>query len=96
MENESDACDAVRDTTLGLPLDVDYDALKTKALNGGVDWVPPGFVYLDGTLLFVFVSAPTCTLLDVSVPRPAAQFSVFPTVCGSQNVLSQHMLCELE
>lgn len=48
---ESDACDAVRDTTLGLPLDVDYDALKTKALNGGVDWVPPAFVYLDGTHL---------------------------------------------
>lgn len=48
-ENESDACDAVRDTTLGLPLDVDYDALKTKALAGEVDWVPPAFVYLDGT-----------------------------------------------
>eukprot|EP00903_Cladosiphon_okamuranus_P014013 g13031.t1 len=49
-DNKSDACDAVRDTTLGSPLDVDYDALKTKALNGGVDWVPPAFVYLDGVI----------------------------------------------
>ncbi|CAM9610829.1 unnamed protein product, partial [Ectocarpus sp. 12 AP-2014] len=49
-DNESDACDDVRDTTLGLPLDIDYDALKTKALAGQVDWVPPAYVYLDGTI----------------------------------------------
>lgn len=48
VDNESDACDAVRGTTLGLPLVVDYDELKTKAAGGEVDWAPPSFVYLDG------------------------------------------------
>ncbi len=62
MENESNACDAVRDTTLGEPLDVDYDALKTKALAGEVDWVPPAFVYLDGT-----IDACRCRFTIVSV-----------------------------
>lgn len=50
MDNESDACDAVRGTTLGLPADIDYDALKEKALEGDVDWVPPAFTYSDGKL----------------------------------------------
>ena len=50
VDNESDACDAVRGTTLGLPLDIDYDALKEKALEGEVDWVPPAFTYSDGNL----------------------------------------------
>lgn len=48
MDNESDACDNVRGTTLGVPLEVDYDELKTLAAAGDVDWVPPSFVYLDG------------------------------------------------
>lgn len=52
MENESDACDGVRGTTLGLPLDIDYAALKKQALAGEVDWVPPVFTYKDGELAF--------------------------------------------
>lgn len=48
VDNESDACDHVRGTVLGEPLDVDYDELKTQAAAGEVDWVPPAFVYLDG------------------------------------------------
>lgn len=52
MENESDACDATRGTTLGLPYEIDYAELKTQALAGEVDWVPPAFTYRDGAKLW--------------------------------------------
>lgn len=48
VDNENDICDAVRGTTLGLPVDVDYTELKQKALDGEVDWVPPAFTYHAG------------------------------------------------
>lgn len=56
VDNKNDMCDAVRDTTLGLPLEIDYDALKEKALAGTVDWVPPAFTYRSGTSLRLFLA----------------------------------------
>lgn len=50
VDNNSDMCDSVRGTTLGLPFQVDYDELKQQALAGEVDWVPPAFTYKDGEL----------------------------------------------
>ncbi|CAM9249240.1 unnamed protein product, partial [Hapterophycus canaliculatus] len=66
VDNESDACDAVRGTTLGLPLVVDYDELKTQAGAGEVDWVPPAFVYLDGTIDSEYPDMCTTTQSSVS------------------------------
>ena len=42
-ENENDACDAVRGTTLGLPTEIDYDDLMEQALAGEVDRVPASY-----------------------------------------------------
>ena len=55
MENENDACDAVRGTTLGLPTEIDYDDLMEQALAGEVDWVPASYTYSSGPFISSWV-----------------------------------------
>ncbi|CAM9670320.1 unnamed protein product, partial [Sphacelaria rigidula] len=66
VENENDICDSVRGTTLGLPLDVDYDELKTQAEAGTVEWVPPAFSYRDETVDEEYPRMCTNTMASVS------------------------------
>ena len=55
MENENDACDAVRGTTLGSPTEIDYDDLMEQALAGEVDWVPASYTYHSGPFISSWV-----------------------------------------
>ena len=55
VENENDACDAVRGTTLGLPTEIDYDDLMEQALAGEVDWVPASYTYSSGPFISSWV-----------------------------------------
>ena len=55
MENENDACDAVRGTTLGLPTEINYDDLMEQALAGEVDWVPASYTYSSGPFISSWV-----------------------------------------
>ncbi|CAM9573782.1 unnamed protein product, partial [Ascophyllum nodosum] len=50
-ENENDACDAVRGTTLGLPTEIDYDDLMEQTFAGEVDWVPASYTYSSETTM---------------------------------------------
>ena len=63
-ENENDACDAVRGTTLGLPTEIDYDDLMEQALAGEVDWVPASYTYSSGP----FISSWVPYILIVVIP----------------------------
>ena len=55
VENENDACDAVRGTTLGLPTEIDYDDLMEQAFAGEVDWVPASYTYSSGPFISSWV-----------------------------------------